>query len=77
MTDTEAVYAEPRKGAQEESNSGNVAVEKIETTAAEVPKEEKKLPPLSASDFKTYNGMAEHMEYFVSALSAQILSSLS
>lgn len=28
--------------------------------------EEKRLPPLSAADFKVYNGMAEHMDYFVS-----------
>ena len=70
MTDTGAanMSAEPRKETQEEPSCGNVAVEKNEATAAEVQKEEKKLPPLSASDFKAYNGMAEHMEYFVGAL---------
>ncbi|KAH6715533.1 hypothetical protein BKA61DRAFT_479876 [Leptodontidium sp. MPI-SDFR-AT-0119] len=30
----------------------------------EVEKEEVKLPKLSASEFRTYNSMAEHMEYF-------------
>jgi hypothetical protein len=34
----------------------------------EVEKEEEKLPKLSAADFRTYNSMAEHMEYFVSTL---------
>lgn len=28
-------------------------------------KQEPKLPPLSAADWKAYNSMAEHMEYFV------------
>ncbi|KFY23284.1 hypothetical protein V493_05948 [Pseudogymnoascus sp. VKM F-4281 (FW-2241)] len=66
MADTGAVNvpAEPGKGTQKDSNSGNVAVDKTKVAAAEVPKEEKKMPPLSASDFKAYNGMAEHMEYF-------------
>lgn len=31
----------------------------------EVEKEEVKLPKLSASEFRAYNSMAEHMEYFV------------
>jgi hypothetical protein len=31
-------------------------------------KEEVKLPKLSAAEFRTYNSMAEHMEYFVSSL---------
>lgn len=71
MSDTGAanVPTEPRKETQEESNSKNVAVEKTEAAAAEAPQEEPKLPPLSAADFAAYNGMAEHMEYFVSALS--------
>lgn len=75
MADTGAVNvpAEPGKGTQKDSNSGNVAVDKTKVAAAEVPKEEKKMPPLSASDFKAYNGMAEHMEYFVSALSVRYL----
>ena len=34
----------------------------------EVEKEEVKLPKLSAAEFRTYNSMAEHMEYFVSSL---------
>jgi hypothetical protein len=29
------------------------------------PKKEEKLPKLSAADFRTYNSMAENMEYFV------------
>jgi hypothetical protein len=30
-------------------------------------KEEPALPKLSAAEFRVYNSMAEHMEYFVSA----------
>ena len=41
----------------------------------EVPVEEKKdepaLPKLTAAEFRAYNSMAEHMEYFVSSLSIQ------
>jgi hypothetical protein len=79
MSDTAAanISAEPMKATQEESNSKNVAVEKNEAAAAEVPQEEPKLPPLSAADFAAYNGMAEHMEYFVSALSVPPLMVLS
>jgi hypothetical protein len=33
---------------------------------AAVAKEEEKLPKLSAAEFRAYNSMAEHMEYFVS-----------
>lgn len=59
---------EPTGGVMEELGSKNVAVEKNKATAAETPQEEAKLPPLSAADFRVYNGMAEHMEYFVSTL---------
>lgn len=59
----------PKKGTEERLGSKNVAVETNEATAAETPQEEAKLPPLSAADFRVYNGMAEHMEYFVSTLS--------
>jgi hypothetical protein len=38
----------------------------------EVEEEEVKLPKLSAADFRTYNSMAEHMEYFVSFPSIRI-----
>jgi hypothetical protein len=38
----------------------------------EVEKEEVKLPKLSAAEFRTYNSMAEHMEYFVGAPSIGI-----
>jgi hypothetical protein len=34
--------------------------------AEEKKQEEPKLPKLSAADFRAYNSMAEHMEYFVS-----------
>jgi hemerythrin-like domain-containing protein len=33
--------------------------------------EEPSLPKLSAAEFRTYNSMAEHMEYFVSSFSSQ------
>jgi hypothetical protein len=48
-----------------EGNSAREALKK-----AEEAKEEEKLPKLSAAEFRVYNSMAEHMEYFVS----QILS---
>ena len=38
---------------------------KDEAKAEEDMKEEEKLPKLSAADFRVYNSMAEHMEYFV------------
>ncbi|KAL5352259.1 hypothetical protein ACLOAV_002206 [Pseudogymnoascus australis] len=56
-TSTASTSADPAKETQEELNSRNVALEKNEATAAEV-------PPLTASEFRAYNGMAEHMEYF-------------
>jgi hypothetical protein len=37
---------------------------KKEIEASAAPKEEK-LPKLSLADFRVYNSMAEHMEYFV------------
>lgn len=69
-TSTASTSADPAKETQEELNSRNVALEKNEATAAEV-------PPLTASEFRAYNGMAEHMEYFVSALSTLLHSLLS
>jgi hypothetical protein len=44
--------------------------EALKTQAKEEEKEkvEEKLPKLSAADFRVYNSMAEHMEYFVSFL---------
>ena len=47
--------------------------EDVETKATEDRKEEEsqepKLPKLSAADFKTYNSMAETMNYYVRSLS--------
>ena len=48
------------------------AVKDIEAAKKEEPKKEdapeaKKLPKLSAAEFRAYNSMAEHMEYFVSS----------
>lgn len=46
-----------------------------EDAAGTVTKEEEvKLPKLSASDFRTYNSMAEHMEYYVGTLYSLIMS---
>jgi len=44
------------------------ALKKVEETKKEV--KEDKLPKLSAAEFRAYNSMAEHMEYFVSATTA-------
>ena len=43
----------------EEMDKKKVAEEKKEE------KKEEKLPKLSAAEFRAYNSMAEHMEYFV------------
>jgi hypothetical protein len=40
--------------------------------AGSASKEETTLPKLSAADFKVYNSMAEHMEYFVSLCAARL-----
>lgn len=40
------------------------AAEKKNVEKSDAPVEEK-LPKLSAADFRVYNSMAEHMEYFV------------
>jgi hypothetical protein len=39
--------------------------EALKEIEKEEKKEEPKLPKLSAADFRAYNSMAEHMEYFV------------
>jgi hypothetical protein len=41
--------------------------EALKEEQVEEKKEEPKLPKLSAAEFRTYNSMAEHMEYFVSS----------
>jgi hypothetical protein len=40
--------------------------EQVESSDSKSTQEEQKLPKLSMADFRTYNNMAEHMEYFVS-----------
>ena len=47
-----------------EANAGKEALEMKEVEGSVEPKEEK-LPKLSLADFRVYNSMAEHMEYFV------------
>jgi hypothetical protein len=42
--------------------------EALEEEKAEKKEEEPKLPKLSAAEFRIYNSMAEHMEYFVGSL---------
>jgi hypothetical protein len=60
----EAETLERNKGCEETLT--NKATE--ETPAAVEKNEEPKLPKLSAADFRAYNSMAEHMEYFVHPL---------
>ncbi len=58
---TEAQILECNEGRQ-------AALKEVNTVAAqkeEKKEEEVKLPKLSAADFRVYNSMAEHMEYFV------------
>jgi hypothetical protein len=47
--------------------------EALREEAEEKKEEEPKLPKLSAAEFRAYNSMAEHMDYFVSAV--QLFSS--
>jgi hypothetical protein len=63
---------EPEKETEGETSSRNGATERNEAIEGTVPEEETKLPPLSPSDFKVYNSMAEQMDYFVRALSTPI-----
>ena len=44
-----------------------VREEALKEKAAEEKKEEPQLPKLSAADYRVYNSMAEHMQYFVGA----------
>jgi hypothetical protein len=41
------------------------AIKDIDAAKKESAPEAKKLPKLSAAEFRAYNSMAEHMEYFV------------
>lgn len=45
-----------------------VREEAVKTIEKEEKKEEPALPKLSAAEFRAYNSMAEHMEYFVSLI---------
>lgn len=53
-----------KPAAQEGSESGK-SVESSKKEAGEKPDAEPALPPLSAHEFKQYNRLAEHMDYFV------------
>lgn len=48
--------------------------EPVAAQTAAPTKEEETLPKLSMADFRTYNGMAEHMEYFVGILSDHVMA---
>lgn len=58
----EAEILECNKGREEALASKSKDEIPQETKKAE---EVEKLPKLSAADFRTYNSMSEHMEYFV------------
>jgi hypothetical protein len=61
--------AEPAVKECEILGKNEVREEALEEEKAEEKKEEEpKLPKLSAAEFRIYNSMAEHMEYFVSSL---------
>ena len=53
-------------------SEGRKEAEALKVEEKEVEKEKEKLPKLSAADFRTYNSMAEHMEYFVSIPSVRV-----
>ena len=61
--------AQPALETEAEILNGNKAREEaqkaIDEECKKDIKEEAKLPKLNAADFRTYNSMAEHMEYFV------------
>jgi hypothetical protein len=58
--------AEPAGPCEREMLGKNEERGKAAEEVASTPvKEEEKLPKLSAADFRAYNSMAEHMEYFV------------
>lgn len=53
--------------------------EALKEVVEEKKEEEPKLPKLSAAEFRAYNSMAEHMDYFVSAIlscSSHLISSV-
>jgi hypothetical protein len=66
--------AEPAGPCEGEMLGKNAAREgALEDKAAEGKNEEPILPKLSAAEFRAYNSMAEHMEYFVSPQSRPLL----
>lgn len=72
MCDTINKLAEPASAQSQILEKNEVreeAVKEMKAEASKVPvkKEEVKLPKLSAAEFRAYNSMAEHMEYFVRA----------
>jgi len=69
--------AEPAEPCEEEILGKNEGREKaLKDVEAESKKEEPMLPKLSAADFRVYNSMAEHMEYFVRSAPALALNGL-
>jgi hypothetical protein len=61
--------AEPAVKECEMLGKNELREEALEEEKAEEKKEEEpKLPKLSTAEFKIYNSMAEHMDYFVSSL---------
>jgi hypothetical protein len=60
--------AEPAENECEILGKNEARVEALkEQEKVEEKKEEPKLPKLNAAEFRAYNSMAEHMEYFVSS----------
>lgn len=57
--------AEPAGPCEGEMLGKNVGCEEVQKDEAAA-KQEETLPKLSAAEFRAYNSMAEHMEYFVS-----------
>lgn len=54
--------------AKAEASQKAQAKKEEEEKAKKKQEEEENLPKLSAADFRTYNRLAEHMDYFVSLL---------
>jgi hypothetical protein len=59
--------AEPAENECEILGKNEERVEALKEQEKVEEKEEPKLPKLSAAEFRAYNSMAEHMEYFVSS----------
>lgn len=64
--DTIKQVSEPASNEGKILEENTVREEALKQVAEEKKEEEVKLPKLSAAEFRVYNSMAEHMEYFVS-----------